>query len=78
MMTHKPVKIQRLRAVRLDVKSFPNVEKPMKQLKEGAIYIVLGEVSNSDHYILLELESGHILPGMWHMDRFEEVSRDDI
>jgi hypothetical protein len=77
-MKRKSVKIQRLRAVRVNPRSLPNIEKPMRQLKRGKSYVVLGEVSNTDHYILLELESGRILSGMWHLDRFEEISRDDI
>jgi hypothetical protein len=77
-MKRKTSKIQQLRAVRLNPRFPPNIEKLPRQLKRGKSYVVLGEVSNIDHYILLDLETGRIVPGMWHLNRFEDIPHDDI
>jgi hypothetical protein len=41
-------------------------------------YVLLGEVANTDHYILLNISTGCIVPGMLHLDRFEEIPEDDL
>lgn len=42
------------------------------------LYIVLGEVADIKHYIILNMTTGQILPGIFHLEHFEEVNRDDI
>ena len=40
-------------------------------------YIVLGEVGDTKHYIVLNMTTGQIVPGMVHLGRFEEIKPED-
>lgn len=43
-----------------------------------ARYVVLGEVAKTRHFIVLNIGLGAAVPGMVHLDRFEEVPEDEI
>jgi hypothetical protein len=41
-------------------------------------YAVLGEWADTGHYLILDVKTGTILPGIFHLDRFEEIQEDDL
>lgn len=43
----------------------------------GRDYVVIGEVGETDHYILMDITTGHILPGMWHDEDFDIIDSDE-
>lgn len=52
--------------------------KGIKGLNWDDRYIVLAEVETIDHYVVMNLSTGKILRGMFHLDRFERVPVDEI
>ena len=72
--------IPSLRVVRLKVQSPENEPQYLTDtgLKFNELYVVLGEISKINHYLILNYRTGHILPGMFHLSRFEEVPDDDL
>lgn len=74
--------MQKFKVVRLDKDAELNVTHPLPGLRYDEYYIVLGEVANTNHYILAScsLKNPRILPGMYHLDdgRFIEVSDEEI
>lgn len=59
----------------------PSYRIDREALMDGVImgrdYVVLGEVGETDHYILLDIERGEVLPGMWHDEDFDIVDSDE-
>lgn len=53
------------------------------ELRKG--YLLLGQVSVLEngfqegihHYILMNITTGTIIPGMWHSDRFRYITNED-
>lgn len=41
-------------------------------------YIILGEINSTNHYIVVNINCGRILPGMFHIERFEYVPDEEI
>ncbi len=39
---------------------------------------VLGEWGNTKHFLILNVSKNWILPGIFHLDRFEEIPEDDL
>jgi hypothetical protein len=73
--------VPRLKAVRLLAGEPENAAAFLAEvpgLNSADRYAVLGEVGASGHYVILNLSSGQILPGVFHLDRFEEIPDDDL
>ena len=66
--------IPTLKLVELDPECEINMSYPLPNLKWDELYVVLGEVQDSRHYVLAcySLESPRILPGMYELYRFRE------
>lgn len=64
---------QRLAAVRIkdpaNNESFARANK----LFTSRTYVVLGEVANTDHVILLDLRTGNVVPGLMDLAYFEMI-----
>ncbi len=41
-------------------------------------YVILGEVETTNHYIMLNITTGKVLPGTFHLEDFEYVPEEDI
>lgn len=48
------------------------------QCSKEDTYLCLGEVGDTAHYVFLHLNSGNILPGMWHLEDFEPQDGDNL
>lgn len=71
--------ISRLKAVKLaDDAALDHVAAG---IVPGRVYLVLGEVADIGHYILLDyrptLGAGTVMPGMFHLEDFVEADRDE-
>lgn len=75
--------------MKIDVTNFPvvrlNKASPENQnldwldgLAFDRNYAILGEVGSIDHYIILDISTGNIMPGMWHKERFELVPEEEL
>ena len=79
-------------AVILDENRMENLTHPLPGFRNDAIYLVLGEVAYEQdtssaasavvqgirHYVLLDLSSGNIMPGMYHAERFRGATEDEL
>jgi len=45
-------------------------------LNADKLYIVVGEVGSTEHYILLDFITGSIIPGMWNLKHFVHLEED--
>jgi len=41
-------------------------------------YVVFGEMEKTQHYIMFNIFTGKMLPGIWHLDEFERIPEEDI
>lgn len=74
-------KILSMIMVRLDPNSPENANPDWVKsagLEFDKRYAVIGEVASIDHYIILDTSNGKILPGMFHLERFEEFPEDEL
>ena len=64
-----------------------NTTHPLANIIPGRVYLVLGEVACENeegqlqgirHYVLQDLGSGKIEPGMYHDDRFRAATDEDL
>lgn len=44
----------------------------------GKQYAILAEYGNIRHYLILDIANGRLLPGLFHLDRFEKIPEDDV
>ncbi len=71
----------------LDEKQEHNLTHPIPSLEFNRAYIVFGEPAlepneysldgGMRHYMLYDLRTGKMIPGMFHGDRFRRVTHDD-
>lgn len=76
-------RVSRLVVLTLDEECEINVSHPMENLETGGLYLVLGEVSNIEHYLLYRHWSPTgklpgMLPGMYELYRFREAIADEL
>jgi hypothetical protein len=43
----------------------------------NAVYLLLGEVGSTRHYVVSDLRTGAICPGMIHLERFRQADEDE-
>lgn len=41
-------------------------------------YVVLGEVGATGHYLIFNLTTNVMMPGAYHIERFEEIPEDEL
>ncbi len=41
-------------------------------------YVIIGEVKAIDHFVFLNITTGRVLPGVFHLDDFDEILEEDI
>ena len=82
--------VPKLVAVVLDEKNPTNISHPIAGFEAGQIYLVMGQVAHIipdalddpiegiHHYVLLNLRTGQVMPGMYHDDRFRAATEDEI
>jgi hypothetical protein len=69
----------RLPAVRLKPDHYENQDGTRHStMPLNAGYCILGEWGDSDHYIVLCVDTGQVIPGAVHLDRFEEIPEEDL
>ncbi len=82
-----PSEAKRIKKLRQDIPRLKAVKANPEQnpyifhndiIKPNMIYLVLGEVADIRHYVLLELRTGRIIPGMFHIESFVEADEDDF
>jgi hypothetical protein len=74
------IPIRKFRAVKLKHDYYENADEYLKSagLVMNNPYAILGEYGNSDHYIILDVRTGTILRGYFHLDRFEDIPEEDL
>jgi hypothetical protein len=60
------------------IENQPEYMKDIPGLNFKDRYLILGEVGEIHHYIMMNMSTGQVLPGMFHLERFEEVPEDEI
>lgn len=72
--------LPRLRAMRLKSDHPWNTATYLESynLAFGRFYAVLGEWGTSGHHIAMDVSSGKIVPGIVHLDRFEDLPEDEL
>ena len=48
------------------------------RLQKDKTSLVLGEVGNINHYILLDYTTGNIMPGMYHLENLIRLDNDEL
>ncbi len=73
---------QQLALWKVDPKYIKLLEEGKYKIPEGINlndrYVVIGEVEKIDHFIMLNMVTGTVLPGMYHLDNFIRVPEEDI
>lgn len=58
-----------------------NKKKYVKQIKGlnfEDVYCVVGEVADINHYVVMNLRTGKVLNGMFHLTRFRAATDEDL
>ena len=69
-----------LKPVRLKPGHYENTTDwlPGTGLALGRYYAVLGEWGTTKHIIVMDVTAGKVVPGVFHLDRFEEIPEEDL
>lgn len=68
----------RLPLIKLDDTVEENKTFPLKGFSFDDEYIILTEILDTSHYILLCVRTGKVMSGMYEMWRFREATQEDI
>ena len=73
------IEIKKLRAVKLKPNHYENTNwLEGTGLVMDHHYAVLGEYGDSGHYIILDVNTGTVMRGYFHIDGFEEIPEDEL
>lgn len=67
--------IPRLKAVKLAPDAV--LDHVAANIIPGRVYLILGEVADIGHYMLLDYGAGKVMPGIFHLEDFVEADRDE-
>lgn len=73
LRSREGTQIPSLRPIRLRKDDPINTSHPLPGMNFDDLFLILGEVANINHYIILNYGSGQVMPGMYDIDRFEWV-----